>query len=49
LLRSLVHALLDALLPPPTLAQLESAASRLTRHLREPPRKRDYQQTALQS
>ena len=47
LLRALIHALLDALLPPPTLAQLKSARSRLTRHWREPPRKRDYQRTAL--
>ena len=47
LLRSLIHALLDALLPTPTLAQLSSARSRLTRHWREPPRKRRYQKTAL--
>lgn len=47
LLRLVIDALLAAIMPSPTLQQISTAASRLTRHLREPPRKREYQQTTL--
>ena len=46
-LRQVLAYCLDALLPPPTLAQIKSADPRLTRNLREPKRKRDDQPTAL--
>jgi hypothetical protein len=45
----LIDALLAAIMPTSTLSQITAATSRLARHLREPPRKREYQKTSLLS
>jgi len=42
LLRSIVAALIDAIVPKPDVQALHAAAN-IQRHLREPPRKRAYQ------
>ena len=47
LLRLLIAALLAAIMPPLTLSQIKAAVFRLSRHLREPPRRRKYQATTL--
>ena len=49
LLRLLIHALHDALLPVPTLRQIADADPALTRNLREGRRRRCYQPVTLQS
>jgi hypothetical protein len=38
-----VTALIDAVIPKPDLQALHAAANTIQRHLREPPRKRAYQ------
>jgi hypothetical protein len=39
----IVEALVDAVVPKPDLQTLHAAAKNIQRHLREPPRKRAYQ------
>jgi len=39
----IVEALVDAIAPKPAVQTLRVAAQRIQRHLREPPRKRAYQ------
>jgi hypothetical protein len=39
----IVEALVDAIAPKPHVQTLRAAAQRIQRHLREPPRKRVYQ------
>jgi hypothetical protein len=39
----IVEALIDAVAPKPDVQALRAAAQRIQRHLREPPRKRGYQ------
>jgi len=39
----IVEALVDAIAPKPDMQTLRVAAQRIQRHLREPPRKRAYQ------
>jgi hypothetical protein len=39
----IVEALVDAIAPKPDVQTLRVAAHRIQRHLREPPRKRAYQ------
>jgi len=43
LLRLIVAALIDAIVPKPDVQALHAAAKNIQRHLREPPRKRAYQ------
>ena len=43
LLRMVVEAIIDAIAPKPDVRTLHAATRRLQRHLREPPRKRVYQ------
>jgi hypothetical protein len=39
----IVEALVDAVAPKPDMRTLQAAAQNIRRHLREPPRKRPYQ------
>jgi hypothetical protein len=39
----IVAALIDAIVPKPDVQTLKAAAKNIQRHLREPPRKRAYQ------
>jgi len=39
----IVEALVDAIAPKPDVQTLSATAQRIQRHLREPPRKRAYQ------
>jgi hypothetical protein len=43
-MRQLMAALLQAIMPQPSLGRLHRAKDVLSRHLHEPPRKRVYQQ-----
>lgn len=43
LLRLIVEALVDAVIPKPDVQTLRAAARNIQRHLQEPPRKREYQ------
>jgi hypothetical protein len=43
----IVEALVDAIAPKPDVQTLRAAAQRIERHLREPPRKRVYQNPNL--
>ena len=47
LLRLLVPALISAIRPPATLGALRAAPERLHRHLREPPRARQFKPVHL--
>jgi hypothetical protein len=42
-MRKIVEALIDAIVPKPDIDTLRAAAQKIRRHLREPPRKRAYQ------
>jgi hypothetical protein len=43
----IVEALVDAVVPKPDVKTLRAAAKNIQRHLREPPRKRAYQNPNL--
>jgi hypothetical protein len=45
----IVEALVDAIAPKPDLQTLHAARRNIQRHLREPPRKRAYQNPCWQS
>ena len=49
LLRLLARALLDAIAPSPTIADLQMHATALQRHAAEPPRRRRYQNVVMVS
>jgi hypothetical protein len=49
LLRLIVETLVDAIAPKPTVQTLLASAKDIQRHIREPPRKRAYQDPAWKS